>query len=115
MDRATSPRLRQSIDDIDRLSATLPRDSEGYMSLARIIQQLKILQDTVTAGDARETLFVCSEQIASIARSHDTFARVGGLGLYDQILEIVTALQKEAHVFAAIQPQHHRPRKMIHG
>lgn len=85
------------------------------MSIARIIQQLQILQGTVTSGDARETLFVCSEQIASIGRSRDTFARVGGRGLYEQILEIVTAIQKEAHVFAAIQPQHHGPNKMIHG
>jgi len=114
MDRTTLSRLRQSIDDLDRLSVTLPRESEGFISLTRIIQQLRILQDTASAGDARETVFVCSEQIASLARSRDTFARVGGIDLYDQTLEIVTALQKEAHVFAAIQPQHHGPRKMIH-
>ncbi|MFT0172972.1 hypothetical protein [Paraburkholderia mimosarum] len=115
MDRATLSRLRQSIDDLDRVSVTLPRESEGFISLTRIIQQLRILQDTVSAGDARETVFVCSEQIASIGRSRDTFARAAGIGLYNQTLEIVTALQKEAHVFAAIQPQHHGPGKMIHG
>ncbi|MEM5450745.1 MULTISPECIES: hypothetical protein [Paraburkholderia] len=115
MDRATLSRLRQTIDDLERLSATLPHKSEGVIFLARIIHQLQILQDTVIAGDARETVFVCSEQIASIARSRETFVRVAGLVLYAQAVEILTALQKEAHVFAAIQPQHHGPGKMIHG
>lgn len=115
MDRATSSRLRQSIDDLDRLTLTLPQESDGFLFLTQIIQQLRILQDTVTAGDARETVFVCSEQIASLGRARAVFAHFGGLGLCDQTLEIVTALQKEAHVFAAIQPQHHSPSKMIHG
>lgn len=114
MDHASGSRLRQSIDDLERLTSTLPRESEGFISLAQIIRQLRILQDTVSARDARETVFVCSEQIASLGRSRDAFAHVGGLGVYDQTLEIVTALQKEAHVFAAIQPQHHTSSRMIH-
>ena len=76
---------------------------------------IQILQDTVIAVDARETVLVCSEQIASIGRSRETFVRVAGLDLYAQTVEILTALQREAHVFAAIQPQHHGLRKMIHG
>ncbi|WP_321913444.1 MULTISPECIES: hypothetical protein [unclassified Paraburkholderia] len=115
MDRATLSLLRQTIDDLERLSVTLPQKSEGVIFLGRIIHQLQILQDTVIAGDARETVFVCSEQIASIGRSHETFVHVAGLDLYAQTVEILTALQKEAHVFAAIQPQQHGPRKMIHG
>jgi hypothetical protein len=115
MDRSTSSRLRQSIEDLERLSATLPREGEGFTSLAQIIQQMRFLEDTVIAGDARETVFVCSEQIASIGRSRGVFVRVGGLGLYEQTLGIVLALQKEAYAFAAIQPQHHSPGKMIHG
>jgi 16S rRNA G1207 methylase RsmC len=115
MDRATLSRLRQTIDDLERLSVTLPKKSEEVIFLARIIHQLQILQDTVIAGDARETVFVCSEQIASIGRSRETFVRVAGLVLYAQAVENLTALQKEAHVFAAIQPQHHGPGKMIHG
>ncbi|MCP3713083.1 hypothetical protein M3I54_40445 [Paraburkholderia sp. CNPSo 3274] len=115
MDRTTLSRLRQSIDDLERLSMTLPQESERFIFLARIIHQLRILQDTVIAGDARETVFVCSEQIASTGRSRETFVRVAGLVLFAQTLDILTALQREAHVFAAIQPQHHGPRKMIHG
>jgi hypothetical protein len=115
MDRATLSRLRQTIDDLERLAVTLPKKSEGVIFLARIIHQLQILEDTVIAGDARETVFVCSEQITSIGRSRETFVRVAGLVLYAQAVETLTALQKEAHVFAAIQPQHHGPRKMIHG
>jgi hypothetical protein len=115
MDRMMLSRLRESIDDLERSSVTLPQKSEGYLFLARIIHQLRILQDTVMAGDARETVFVCSEQIASTGRSRETFVRVAGLVLYEQTVEMLTALQKEAHVFAAIQPQHHGPNKMIHG
>ncbi|WP_321948298.1 hypothetical protein [Paraburkholderia sp. J10-1] len=115
MDRVTLSQLRQSIDDLERLSVTLPQKSEGVIFLARIIHQLQILQDTAIAGDARETVFVCSEQIASIGRSRETFVRVAGLDLFAQTVENLTALQKEAHVFAAIQPQNHGPGKMIHG
>ena len=115
MDRTILSRLRQSIDDLEGLLVPLSQKSEEFIFLARIIHQLRLLQDTVIAGDARETVFVCSEQIASTGRSRETFARVAGLVLYAQTLEILMALQKEAHVFAAIQPQHHGPRKMIHG
>jgi len=115
MDWSTSSRLRQSIEDLERLSGTLPREDEGFLSLVQTIQQLRFLEDTVRAGDARETVFVCSEQIASIRRSRGVFVRVGGLGLYEETLGIVMALQKEAHVFAAIQPQHLSRSKMIHG
>jgi hypothetical protein len=115
MDPATLSGLRQSIDDLERLSVTLPQKNEGFIFLSRIIHQLQILQDTVIAGDARETVFVCSEQIASIGRSRETFVRVAGVALYAQAVETLTALQKEAHVFAAIQPQHHGPGKLIHG
>lgn len=114
MDRATLLRLRQAIDDLDRLSATLPQEREDFISIAHIVQHLRFLQDTVNAGDARETVFVCSEQIASLGQTRDAFARVGRLGLYDRTLGIVTALQKEAHLLAAVQPQHQSPSKMIH-
>lgn len=111
-----SVELRQCIDELGRLSTTEPQHDEDFVFLAQIIQQLQILLDTVTAGDAREIVFVCSEQIAALGRVHDAFVRIGGAGLLDRIIEVASTLQKESHAAIQIsQPQHHNPGKLIHG
>jgi hypothetical protein len=116
MNRATSLQLRRCIDELDRLAGARPQEREEVLSVTQVIKQLQILQDTLTAGDAREIVFVCSEQIVSLGHSREAVARVGGLALFDLTLELVRALQKEAHASIAIQSaQHQKPRKMIHG
>ncbi len=114
MEQATSSDLWQCLDELERLSAPLPRDSTGFKVLTAIVQQLQVLNETLKAGDAREIVFVCSEQLSSIERAQDEFARTGGRAVADRALRVIRALQKAAHASIALQEPQHHVGKLIH-
>jgi hypothetical protein len=109
---ATTTELHQCVTELDNLS----RRRAGDAFLPRMIQQLQILQGTLAAGDAREIVFVSSEQLSSLRRSSEAFERIGSLELLERVIKVVMTVEREAYrSISMMQPEHANYGKMIRG